>query len=141
MKNTERKMKILQVIIDDFINTAHPVGSRTIAKKYPLGISSATIRNEMADLEELGYLLQPHTSSGRIPSDRGYRLYVDSILNRDIIIAKEKRNIIRELLLNKVIEIDIYLTRTKDPCGLFFFAFIHNSVLFLKNQILNVTLK
>ncbi|BEP29688.1 heat-inducible transcriptional repressor HrcA [Helicovermis profundi] len=112
MKNSERKMKILQVIIDDFINTAHPVGSRTIAKKYPLGISSATIRNEMADLEELGYLLQPHTSSGRIPSDRGYRLYVDNLMDKDIIIAREKRNIIRELLLNKVIEADDIINQT-----------------------------
>jgi len=112
MKNSDRKMQILKVIIDDFISTAHPVGSRTIAKKYPLGISSATIRNEMADLEELGYLLQPHTSSGRIPSDMGYRLYVDSILENKIIIEKEKRKIIRELLLNKVIEVDDIVEQT-----------------------------
>ena len=76
----ERKIKILEAIINDYIATAEPIGSRTIAKKYDLGISSATIRNEMSDLEELGFIIQPHTSSGRVPSDRGYRLYVDRLL-------------------------------------------------------------
>ena len=76
----ERKLKILQAIITDYIATAEPVGSRTIAKKYDLGVSSATIRNEMSDLEEMGFIIQPHASSGRIPSDAGYRLYVDSIM-------------------------------------------------------------
>ncbi len=78
----ERKRRILQAIIDDYITTADPVGSRTIAKKHDFGLSSATIRNEMADLEEMGYLEQPHTSAGRIPSDRGYRLYVDHLMDR-----------------------------------------------------------
>lgn len=76
----DRKRKILQAIIDDYINTAEPIGSRTIARKHELGLSSATIRNEMADLEEMGFLAQPHTSAGRIPSDKGYRLYVDQLL-------------------------------------------------------------
>ena len=76
----ERKLKILEAIINDYINTAEPIGSRTIAKKYNLGISSATIRNEMSDLEELGLIVQPHASSGRVPSDKGYRLYVDNLL-------------------------------------------------------------
>ena len=76
----DRKLKILQAIIDDYINTAEPVGSRTIAKKHELGLSSATIRNEMADLEEMGFLEQPHTSAGRVPSDKGYRLYVDQLM-------------------------------------------------------------
>lgn len=76
----ERKFKILQAIIDDYILTAVPVGSRTISKKYDMGLSSATIRNEMSDLEELGYLDQPHVSAGRIPSAKAYRLYVDSLL-------------------------------------------------------------
>jgi len=80
MELGERKLQILQAIIDDFIISAEPVGSRTIAKKYGMGISSATIRNEMADLEEMGYLEQPHTSSGRIPSDKAYRLYVDRLM-------------------------------------------------------------
>lgn len=80
MTLVDRKRKILEAIINDFISTAQPVGSRTIAKKYDLGISSATIRNEMADLEELGYLVQPYTSAGRIPSDLAYRFYVDSLM-------------------------------------------------------------
>ncbi len=77
-----RKQKILQAIIDEYIGTAEPVGSRVISKKNELGLSSATIRNEMADLEEMGYLIQPHTSSGRIPSDMGYRFYVNSLMQR-----------------------------------------------------------
>lgn len=76
----DRKRKILRAIIDDYIDTAEPIGSRTIARKHELGLSSATIRNEMADLEEMGYLEQPHTSAGRIPSDKGYRLYVDRLM-------------------------------------------------------------
>ena len=76
----DRKKKILQLIIEDYISTAEPVGSGTIARKYDLGISPATIRNEMSDLELLGYLEQPHTSAGRIPSAQAYRLYVDSLV-------------------------------------------------------------
>ena len=76
----ERKYRILQAIIDDYISTAMPVGSRTISRKQGMGLSSATIRNEMSDLEELGYLASPHTSAGRIPSYRAYRLYVDQIM-------------------------------------------------------------
>ena len=78
----ERKQRILRAIIEDYVKSAEPVGSRTIAKNYNLGISPATVRNEMSDLEELGYLEQPHTSAGRIPSAKGYRLYVDSMLSR-----------------------------------------------------------
>lgn len=80
MSLNDRKIKILQAIINDYIVTAEPVGSRTIAKKYDLGISSATIRNEMSDLEEMGFIIQPHASAGRIPSDMGYRLYVDRLM-------------------------------------------------------------
>ena len=76
----ERKYRILQAIIDDYILTAEPVGSRTISRKYDMGLSSATIRNEMSDLEELGYLDQPHVSAGRIPSAKAYRLYVDQLV-------------------------------------------------------------
>jgi heat-inducible transcriptional repressor len=76
----ERKRQVLMAIVHDYIQTAEPVGSRTIARRYELGVSPATIRNEMADLEEMGYLAQPHTSAGRIPSDKGYRLYVDSLI-------------------------------------------------------------
>ena len=76
----ERKQRILQAIIDDYISSAEPVGSRTLARKHDLGVSPATIRNEMADLEMLGYLEHIHTSSGRIPSSKGYRFYVDGLL-------------------------------------------------------------
>ena len=77
----KRKMQILRAIISDYVSTGEPVGSRTLAKKYDLGISSATIRNEMSDLEEMGYLEQPHTSSGRVPSSKGYRKYVDELMD------------------------------------------------------------
>ena len=76
----ERKKKILQIIIEDYISSAEPVGSRTIARKYDLGLSPATIRNEMSDLELLGYLEQPHTSAGRTPSAQAYRFYVDALI-------------------------------------------------------------
>ena len=76
----ERKRKILKAIIQTYLETGEPVGSRTISKYTDLNLSSATIRNEMSDLEELGYILQPHTSAGRIPSDNGYRLYVDELM-------------------------------------------------------------
>lgn len=76
----KRKRAILRAITDDYIETAEPVGSRTIARKYRIGVSPATIRNEMAELEESGYLAQPHTSAGRIPSDKGYRFYVDALM-------------------------------------------------------------
>lgn len=93
----DRKLKILQAVIADYISTAQPIGSRTIAKKYKLGISSATIRNEMSDLEEMGYLEQPHTSAGRVPSERAYRLYVDRLMQIRNLPRKEQEIIIREL--------------------------------------------
>ena len=89
----DRKFMILKAIIDDYILTAMPVGSRTISRKSGVGFSPATIRNEMSDLEELGYLAQPHTSAGRIPSNKAYRLYVDSILSSGEIPEEEKLRI------------------------------------------------
>lgn len=80
MELPERKMRILQAIIRTYLATGEPVGSRTISKYADLNLSAATIRNEMSDLEELGLIIQPHTSAGRIPSDVGYRLYVDEML-------------------------------------------------------------
>lgn len=80
MRLDERKRLVLQAIVEDYIATAEPVGSRTIARKYRLGVSPATIRNEMADLEDLGLIEQPHTSAGRVPSDSGYRFYVDWLM-------------------------------------------------------------
>ncbi len=80
MELDDRKLKILQAIIKTYLETGEPVGSRTISKYTDLNLSSATIRNEMSDLEEMGYIIQPHTSAGRIPSDKGYRLYVDTLM-------------------------------------------------------------
>ena len=90
MERLDRKYRILQAIIDDYILTALPVGSRTISRKYEQKLSSATIRNEMSDLEELGYLDSPHTSAGRIPSYKAYRLYVDQMLTPAALSAEEK---------------------------------------------------
>lgn len=86
----ERKKRVLQAIVDDYIESAEPVGSRTLARKYDLGVSPATIRNEMADLEMLGYLEQLHTSSGRIPSSKGYRFYVDGLIPPKPVSDEEK---------------------------------------------------
>lgn len=107
-KLDERKKKILHAVIRNYLETGEPVGSRTISKYTDLNLSSATIRNEMADLEELGYIIQPHTSAGRIPSDMGYRLYVDSMLEekdreveelKGLLVEKEDR---MERLLQQV---------------------------------------
>ena len=90
----DRKFRILQAIIDDYILTAIPVGSRTISKKYDMGLSSATIRNEMSDLEELGYLDQPHVSAGRIPSLKAYRFYVDQLLQQGLIKSSDSESML-----------------------------------------------
>lgn len=80
MSLSARKKEILRAVVVDYVKVAQPVGSRTIARRYLVGLSPATIRNEMADLEEMGYLIQPHTSAGRIPSQKGYRFYVDELM-------------------------------------------------------------
>jgi len=100
MELDERKTTILQAIIKNYLETGEPVGSRTISKYTDLNLSSATIRNEMSDLEELGYIVQPHTSAGRIPSDKGYRFYVDTMMQKhekeveqlkDVLLEKEEK--------------------------------------------------
>jgi len=107
----ERKIKILEAIINDYIATAEPIGSRTIAKKYNLGISSATIRNEMSDLEELGFIIQPHTSSGRVPSDRGYRLYVDRLLHfREL--TRQETDFLRNVVAQNINHIEYLMQQT-----------------------------
>jgi len=105
MELGERKKRILQAIVDDYIGTAEPVGSRTIAKKHELGLSSATIRNEMADLEEMGFLQQPHASSGRIPSDLGYRFYVDQLMRR-YEFSVEEMSRMRQIMELQIQELD-----------------------------------
>ncbi|WP_373898904.1 heat-inducible transcriptional repressor HrcA [Haloimpatiens sp. FM7315] len=102
----ERKIKILRAIIHDYINTGEPIGSRTIAKKYDLGVSSATIRNEMSDLEDMGYLEQLHSSSGRKPSDKGYRLYVDKFMEIPKISPEEELRIKKSIMDLAVFEVD-----------------------------------
>ncbi len=108
MELDERKMKILKAVVRNYLETGEPVGSRTISKYTDLNLSSATIRNEMADLEELGYILQPHTSAGRIPSDKGYRLYVDHMM------AEKEKEVqeIKEMLLKKEEKMDQLLKQT-----------------------------
>lgn len=108
----ERKKTILRAIIDDYIQTGEPVGSRTIAKKYEMGVSSATIRNEMSDLEELGFLEQPHASAGRVPSDRGYRLYVDELMEIEYPTNEEIYAIKRIMQLETINEIEKIIERT-----------------------------
>lgn len=96
MELDERKVKILNSIIQTYLITGEPVGSRTISKYTDLNLSSATIRNEMSDLEDLGYIVQPHTSAGRIPSDKGYRFYVDNLMQEKIAEVDEMKNIMLE---------------------------------------------
>lgn len=105
MNMGDRKRLILQAIIEDYISTAEPVGSRTISKKYLTGTSPATIRNEMADLEEMGYIEQPHTSAGRIPSDKGYRLYVDKLMEQKRL-NEAQNNAIKKEFIDILGEID-----------------------------------
>lgn len=109
MKLDDRKWTILKAIIQTYLDTGDPVGSRTISKMSDLNLSSATIRNEMSDLEEMGLIIQPHTSSGRIPSDKGYRLYVDRLMEekeaevsqmRNLMISREDK---MEMLLKQIV--------------------------------------
>ncbi|MHC1721743.1 MAG: heat-inducible transcriptional repressor HrcA [Aminipila sp.] len=97
MDLNERKLRILQAIIGDFIRTGEPVGSRTLSKKYELGVSPATIRNEMSDLEDMGFLTHPHTSAGRVPSDKAYRLYVNDLMKKKELTFEEKQIITDKL--------------------------------------------
>ena len=98
MELDERKITILKAIIKTYLETGEPVGSRTISKYTDLKLSSATIRNEMSDLEEMGYILQPHTSAGRIPSDKGYRFYVDQIMQE----KEQEVTEVKELMIQRV---------------------------------------
>ena len=115
MELDERKVKILNAVIKNYLETGEPVGSRTISKESDLKLSSATIRNEMADLEEMGYIIQPHTSSGRIPTDAGYRLYVDNMMKEKIeeLDKKEKDlNEVKDYLTGKVEQVEELLQNT-----------------------------
>ncbi len=111
MELDQRKLKILQAVIDDYILTATPVGSRSISKRKDISLSSATIRNEMSDLEEMGYLEQPHTSAGRVPSDKAYRLYVNNIMRRAQLSANE-RNVIGQYFSRRMDEVEAVVKQT-----------------------------
>ena len=111
MKLNSRKIKILEALINDYIETGEPIGSRTIAKKYDLGISSATIRNELSDLEDLGLVIQPHASSGRIPSDKGYRLYVDNLMeHREL--TEEETKYLQDIVIENINHMDYLMEQT-----------------------------
>ncbi len=101
----KRKKEILQAVVDEYINTAEPVSSATLVEKYGLNYSSATVRNELAELENNGYLDKPHTSSGRVPSEKGYRFYVDELVNEEDI-SLEEIKYIQTKLSTKVNEIE-----------------------------------
>ena len=111
MSLNDRKIKILQAIINDYIATAEPISSRTIAKKYDFGLSSATIRNEMSDLEEMGFIIQPHTSAGRIPSNLGYRLYVDGLIGKSPL-KESERNFLKSVATENINQIELLMEET-----------------------------
>lgn len=103
----DRKVTILKAIIKTYLETGEPVGSRTISKYTDLKLSSATIRNEMSDLEEMGYILQPHTSAGRIPSDKGYRFYVDQIMQE----KEQEVTEVKKLMIQRVDRVELILKK------------------------------
>ena len=105
MELNDRKLKILQAVVADFINSAEPIGSRTLSKREDIDVSPATIRNEMSDLEEMGYLTHPHTSAGRVPSDKAYRLYVDELMSQSELSDADKE-VIKEKLEEGSEELD-----------------------------------
>ena len=108
---TDRQKAILQILVDDYIRSAEPVGSRTLSKRSDLSISPATIRNEMSDLEELGYLEQPHTSAGRVPSQKGYRFYVDHLL-KPLAASSDDVDSLRRGFVNKMDQMEQVVQQT-----------------------------
>ena len=107
MELDDRKITILKAIIKTYLETGEPVGSRTISKYTDLKLSSATIRNEMSDLEEMGYIQQPHTSAGRIPSDKGYRFYVDQIMQE----KEQEVTEVKSLMIKRVDRVELVLKK------------------------------
>ncbi len=105
MKLSDRKKQILKAVVDDYIQTAEPIGSKAVASRLPTPVSSATVRNEMSELENLGYLEQPHTSAGRIPSHAAYRLYVDELMSRYQLTAQDMSDV-RSALCLRMRELD-----------------------------------
>src|SRR3954447_4260414 len=97
MSLDDRKLEVLRAIVEDYVETQEPVGSKALVERHSLGVSPATIRNDMATLEEEGYITQPHTSAGRIPTDKGYRLFVDRLSTVKPLSGAERRAIARFL--------------------------------------------
>ncbi len=137
MDMSQRKLEILKAVIDDYIVSAVPVGSRTISRKYMPSFSSATIRNEMADLEEMGLLTQPHTSAGRIPSDRAYRLYVDQLMGGEAMLTKEDVAAIRQAVNRRTDEMEEVIRRTASVVS----ELTHYTALVLAPQLRRMTLR
>ena len=107
--NEERRLEVLRAIVEDYVSTREPVGSRTLTQRHHLGVSPATIRNDMAALEDSGYIVQPHTSAGRIPTDKGYRLFVDRLSTVKPLSAPERRAI--EMFLSEAVDLDDVIVR------------------------------
>lgn len=110
MELNERKRKILRSIIEDYIESAEPVGSRTISRRVDIGLSSATVRNEMSDLEEMGFIVSPHTSSGRIPTDMGYRFYVNELM-RSYSVANDDITRLKKYFAAGILQLDRIIQR------------------------------
>ncbi len=106
----ERKLEVLRAIVEDYVSTSEPVGSKALVERHNLGVSSATIRNDMAVLEEEGYIAQPHTSAGRIPTDKGYRLFVDRLATVKPLSTPERRAI--ATFLEGAVDLDDVVSRT-----------------------------
>lgn len=136
MDISQRKLEILKAVIDDYIISAVPVASRTINRKYMPNFSSATIRNEMADLEEMGLLTSPHTSAGRIPSDRAYRLYVDQLMSQASL-TREEMELIRQTATRRTDELEEVIRRTASVVS----ELTHYTTLVLAPQLRRMTLR
>jgi len=95
---TERELRVLEAVVQNYVETAEPVGSRTIARRFGLAVSAATVRNAMSDLEEKGYLFHPHTSAGRVPTDRAYRLYVDGLMRSPVLSPAQEERLREDLM-------------------------------------------
>ncbi len=114
---SEREHQVLEAVVRTYVETAEPAGSRTVARRFPLGISPATVRNTMSDLEEKGYLYHPHTSAGRMPTDRGYRLYVDSLLTRPRRLSREAAELRLELEAAERSGVELLIRRAAQVLG------------------------
>src|SRR3954452_17926852 len=110
MNLEERKLEVLRAVIEDYIATEEPVGSKALVDRHHLGVSPATIRNDMAALEDEGYIAQPHTSAGRIPTDKGYRLFVDRLVSVKPLSPAERRAI--STFLEGAVDLDDVVSRT-----------------------------